>query len=373
MSGAQGALVAAVSGGEIPSGPLSGFVLVRAGAENGATRADLVRDLAPMVSHRLSPSELRTGIDGTVEGLALAGLIEVQRSRCRLTGAGAAKLSAWLGPRSPGLAWAQLRDVVLVAAALGGPITPTRLKLLVRPDGLRAAILQKAYGIAGKRSVSTARLRVELAVVALERAFGNKIKSGLDAGRGLSVKASRLLAGQLAARPRDFGTDSRLVATLAAEAVGAAQSDAASLRAAVLRRYFNELLPVAPGPTSAPSREMPVSKPEVQTPRQHPAAANRPDLAGFASEVLAQAETCADGWPGNRKSLIADVWRKIEAVRPEWGLTDIEFKSMLTEAHRTGHIVLANADIRNKEKLAELHASAIAYKNTVWHFVRVDT
>ena len=313
-----------------------------------------------------------------LDELAALNMVTGQRNRFRLAEAGAAALASRFGARGLGGAWAEIRDIRLVAEALGLGQAPARIKSIARPDGLRAAILQNAYGLSGKRVPSTARLRMTLAVVALERAFGNKIKSGLDAGRGLSVKASRLLAGQLAARPRDFGTDARLIATLAAEAVGAAQSDAAALRLALLRRQFTQgqqdtrqakaeapVASVDPAPALEPL--------EPRSNRCRPAAASRPDLAGFASEVLRHAEGCSEGWPGNRKAYVARVWDAISVARPEWGLTEIEFKSMLAEAHRTGHVVLANADIRNKAALKDLQASAITYKNTVWHFVRVDT
>jgi hypothetical protein len=45
---------------------------------------------------------------------------------------------------------------------------------------------------------------------------------------------------------------------------------------------------------------------------------------------------------------------------------------MLAEAHRTGHLILASADLKGKHQMKEFQASAIAYKNMVWHFVRVD-
>jgi hypothetical protein len=43
---------------------------------------------------------------------------------------------------------------------------------------------------------------------------------------------------------------------------------------------------------------------------------------------------------------------------------------MLAEAHRTGLIALANADLKDKRALKELNDSAVVYKNTVWHYVR---
>jgi hypothetical protein len=282
--------------------------------------------------------------------------------------------------------------VRLVAWALGVEPAPRMLKALARPDGLRTVIVQCIYGISPKRILNAPRLRMALAGIALERAFGNKIKSSLDADNGLSVKASRLLAGQLALRPRDFGTDARLIAALAVEAVGAVQADPAALRQAVLRRHVSELLgggpggerPEAAGPGGAAGHaDVPAAYPSAAADRaaageqavvhrSRPSAANRPDLAGFARIVLQHADAQAEGWPGNRKAFISRVWQSIADAHRDWGLSEVEFKSMLAEAHRTGHIALASADIKNKASLADVQASQIAYKNTVWHFVRVE-
>ncbi len=364
-----------------PRGVVGDLALARIATENGATRADLVRDLAPLTSHRLSPSELRAGIDDVLARLLAEDSILANRGRFRLSPAGAELVVELLGARKLPSGWPAIRDARLVAAALGLSAEPAIVKALGRPDGLRALILQRAFRVGGKRVLGSSRLRMALAVVALERAFGNKIKSGLDAGRGLSVKASRLLAGQLARRPRDFGTDTRLIAALAAEVVGASQSDPASLRQAVLRKYVTDRLgggaserPVAtPMPTSVPAETSPVrviSKNPAPPPR--PAAASRPDLEGFVRVVLEHADAQAEGWPGNRKALIARVWRAIAEAKPEWGLSEIEFKSMLAEVHRTGHVILGSADIKSKENLKDVQDSAIAYKNTVWHFIRVE-
>ena len=62
----------------------------------------------------------------------------------------------------------------------------------------------------------------------------------------------------------------------------------------------------------------------------------RPDLAGFAQEVRRHAVSRAQGWPGDRKAYISHVWRHIRDKRPDWGLSEIEFKCMLAEAHRAG-------------------------------------
>jgi hypothetical protein len=79
----------------------------------------------------------------------------------------------------------------------------------------------------------------------------------------------------------------------------------------------------------------------------------------------------AEGWGGNRKALISKVWQAVRARHPDWALTEIEFKCMLAEAHRAGHLSLASVDLRSARDEGELARSAITYKNIVWHLVRV--
>jgi hypothetical protein len=98
----------------------------------------------------------------------------------------------------------------------------------------------------------------------------------------------------------------------------------------------------------------------------------RPDLGEFSRAVKDAASQRAEGWPGSRKAYISQVWDAIRAAKPRWELSEIEFKCMLAEAHRLGAIALANADLKDKKSIKELESSAVPYKNTVWHFVRVE-
>jgi hypothetical protein len=107
-------------------------------------------------------------------------------------------------------------------------------------------------------------------------------------------------------------------------------------------------------------------------PAPAPASLARPDPEGFARAVNAAALSTAEGWPGNRKAFISRVWAEIAVRHAAWALTEIEFKCMLTEAHRTGLVALANADLKDKRQLKELQDSSVVYKNTVWHYVRVQ-
>jgi hypothetical protein len=95
-------------------------------------------------------------------------------------------------------------------------------------------------------------------------------------------------------------------------------------------------------------------------------------MAEFCRAVIDAARPVSEGWPGNRKAFISLVWKAIRNARPDWGLSEIAFKGMLAEAHRSGQVELATADLKDGRDLKSLEDSKILYKNTVWHFVRVQ-
>src|SRR5258705_2125168 len=316
------------------------------GPTGGMPRPPRVR--SAYVDQKLTPAAWRDLLRRSVGILLSEGAIIEKRSRFELTPAGRSAIVAQLGGKPLPAKWSEIRDVRLIAHALGLQSQPaSQLKSLARPDGLRTAILQRAFGFNIKGTPSASKLRSALAIVALEGAFGNKIKGSV--GRtGFSGKLGRLLAAHLAVRPRDFGTDSRLVAALAAEKVGAFQTDAESLRVAILRAFVGPSLALAQTVRAATPAIVAVKPVAPDTPmaRPRPAAAMRPDLVGFARVVRSAAAANAEGWSGNRKAFVSHVWLTVQGEHPEWGLTDIEFKAMLAEAHRTGHLTLADADLQ---------------------------
>ncbi len=361
---------------------LDGLLMSRVVCEGGATRAEVVRDLAPIVSHKLSPAEWRSAAEDAMSAILAAGWATESRGRLTATQTGVAAAARFLRTSEvAGREWQEQRDTTLIARGLGMEATGGgRLKALATHDGLRTLIVQQAFGLKGKKNTAPAKLRAQLAMVALERAFGNKIQAGFGKGSSLSSKAGRLLAGQLSKAPRDFGTDTKLIAYLAAEYVDAVQADADALRAAILKMLGTRLLEShsravssqVPAPTAkAPQAALAPAANDAEPPqRQSPFV--RPGIESFADTVRETAEPLAQGWPGNRKAYISQVWEAIRESHAAWGLSEIEFKCMLAEAHRCGALALANADLKDKKSLAEIERSATLYKNTVWHFVRVD-
>jgi hypothetical protein len=348
---------------------LDDLLLARIACAGGATRVQLVRDLGPLLSNRLSPAEWRHAVDAALSRLDAATLVREHRARLRASEAGAAAVARFLGEKEAhARAWSEQRDIWLIAKALGADAgKPGVRSALTRPEGLSALIVQKAFGLAMRQALSPSKLRAALALVALERAFGDAVRSGLQKGSALSAQTGRVLAGQLMQSPREFTTDARLIAALSAEVAGAARPEIEVLRLALLRRLAGAAPAETPAKADRPA--------DAGKPATRPAAAKtaqRPGLAQFSAGVLNVARTHAEGWPGSRKAFISQVWKAIRTSHPEWGLSEIEFKDMLAGAHRAGQLVLASADLKNKQNMQEFEDSAILYKNTVWHFVRVE-
>lgn len=361
---------------------------------SAATRAEIVRDLRPLVRPDLAPAAWRSAAEPVFADLLATGLLTETRGRLKATEPGLAAAANAAGVSVATETWASVRDGALVARALGlDPASKPALKALANADQLRALIVQDAFALGEGKPLPFAKLRSMLALRALERAFGNQIKSGLGSGTGLSAKPSRVLAGQLSKAPRDYGSDGRLIAALAAEHLGVKTAEPETLRLGLLRRAFADRIERQPASKHAPApspvlqarRSEPAPRSAVTTApdrapvandrgaaEQRPLPAARPDLQGFVREVKAAAHRRADGWPGNRKAFISHVWDEISKAHAAWALSEIEFKAMLAEAHRLGGLVLANADLKDKRHLQDLEKSAIHYKNTVWHFVRVE-
>jgi hypothetical protein len=338
------------------------LVLARIACTGGATRAQIVRDLGPLVAPKLSAAQWREAADAALARLGSGGEVRDQRGRLRLSESGETAVARFFNEKTAqARPWSDQRDIWLVAKALGVDANKPALRMaLTRLDGLCALVVQHAFSLAVRQALSPSKLRAALALVALEGAFGENVKEGLAKGSALSAKAGRVLAGQLLHKPRELTTDTRLITALCADQAGTARIDLEVLRLAVVRRLAGADAPIIPHPAT---------KPVLRSVRESP---QRPGLAQFSAGVLNAARTRAEGWSGARKAFISRVWDAIRTSYPEWGLSEIEFKDMLAGAHRAGQLVLTGADLKNKQNIKELEDSAILYKNTVWHYVRVE-
>lgn len=376
-----GSLPAAKQTAKLDRDRLRDMVLLRLAAAGKAVARDAIaKEFAPLAAHLVPADEWTALIERDLAALADAGLAIVKTVGVETTEAGLKRAAIVLGGRGAfPKSWPEARDVRLVAKALGlESEAPAKLKKLAKPDGLRAAILIKTFDLKIRGAASPVRLRTALAKVALARAFGQD-EGGVEDGKtGLSAKDGRSLASRLGREPAKYRTDARLIAGLVADIVGAAKVDMSALQTAIFRRYLTK--GDAP-PPAQPKRKLKIvakatvpattSAPQVSR-SSLPQQQARPSLDLFVSDVLRMAAMSAEGFAGNRKTFISRLWRSIMTERAHWGLSEVEFKCMLTEAHRLGQLVLANADLRDDRNLEDVQKSAVSYRNAVFHYVRVD-
>ena len=305
------------------------IVLVRiATAGKTLIRADLTRELQPLASHLVSPVAWAAIIDRDLAALADAGLVSIKPLGVNVTEPGMKRAALVLGLPVLPRTWSDAKGGRLMVKALGLDNLPARrMKALLKADGLRNAIVLKAFNIKMRVLPTPARIRVELARIALRRAFGNSAPPDVAGRSGLSAKAGRNLAGRLANPPRDFPTDSRLVGALAAEHAGAAKQDLEALQLALLRRYVTKGALPELAPAKKSKRKIQTKRPQRRLHAAVPAAATasgsinivapplrsmtpalsetvRPDFQGFVAAVRHFADSVADGWAGNRKAYV---------------------------------------------------------------------
>ena len=334
---------------------LAGAVLLRVTAADceRLSTGRIARDLGPFVSHRLSPADWRRALDQSLAGLIADDCIAMEASRVWPLSASWTRRDDLLGCRIPHLtAWSELRDVHLVARALGIAGEPRRRRALLEGGGLRRAVLERAFGVHFKDNLGYAALRDALARLALRR---GAVKGDAAVATGLLGAGERRAqaASLLLAPARAPASDSQLVAALAAQRLGAKGTSPAALRHELLRRHLSGEAFAAGRPAAPPPRRL-------------------FDLGEFLMEVRNFARQLAQGWQGNRRALISRVFPALTGAHPEWGLDVNNFKSLLAEAHRAGRLNLVNADLRDRGILTELQASAVAYHNMILHFIRVE-
>lgn len=330
-------------------------VLLRlfAAGDAGATRSAVSRDLYALVAHKMSQGEWRSELSAIVAEATTAGDIDDDGRRLRLTEDGGIACERFWGGRLPKVSgWQDLKNTVLVAKALGVEKKPKRhLKQLSSAPGLRLSILERSFMLRFKGAPSLAKARTELAREATRR------RPALAADANAATRkdqSERQLAAGLLTRRRPAATDGELVSLLAAEQVGAVQTDVSALRLALLRRYV-----------AGQTRSRAIKAPSVDDVLTY-------DVPRFAAEILKIARSEARGVPGARKAYIADVWKRLAPLGAAAPDSEARFKSLLIETHRLGLLSLTNADLRDKANMSHVQASAVAYQNTIWHLIRVE-
>ena len=100
------------AGGVAPS-VIDELILARIACSGGTTRAQLVRDLGPLLAPKLSTAQWKTAADTALARLMMSAKIRDARGRLRLTEQGEAVVAGYFGEKEAhARTWSDQRDVL---------------------------------------------------------------------------------------------------------------------------------------------------------------------------------------------------------------------------------------------------------------------
>lgn len=156
-----------------PTAPLTiaDIVLARIAA-GGATRAELQRDLAPVLAPKVTGTAFRRAAEAAIGTFAGQGLISETKGRLTTTAQGTRAAEAVVSAaKSTKGGWPGVHDALVLRALGCASDSSATARALDRADSFACLLLQQHFGLTGGKVLSMPDLRSELAVVALERAY----------------------------------------------------------------------------------------------------------------------------------------------------------------------------------------------------------
>jgi hypothetical protein len=326
------------------------------GGDKGVTRAQLKKDLDPLVRHRWQGVAWDDRLDQTLE----------QLESSELTGCVKKGKTWWIAPTAPGrrrgleflgidqlppkATWATLKKTYLLARMLDLPAPAgDRLKEFAKDTGFKAALLKAHYGLPTEDYPTLPRATDALAW----KLLGIESTRKVTLQDVLTALFNRELGDHRQANPR------KAVEKILAQIVDARRDTAGELREAAMRRWIDRTA-AEPGPSPA--------APPVAEGDAHPAPL---DPETFARRVVAAARSSPTGWFGENKVFIAHVWRRLRED-PAFREMDLAtFKQRLTEANHARRLDLSRADLVEAMDPEDVRASEAHCLGATFHFIRL--
>ena len=332
----------------------------------------------PPTPTRLSPAEWRSATE-TVAAAARRRQASCATiaGRLRASEEGAAAVARFLGEKEAhARAWSEQRDIWLVAKALGADAgKPAIRKALTRPEGLSALIVQEAFGLSTRQALSPPKLQGRA------RAAGARARVRRHREERTAERLGALGAGRPRAR-RPAACRARASSPPTASSSPRSPPSRREPRAPRWRRCASALLRRLAGQARS-GTAAPKLVPTTKAPRRSGATAS------FAARGSCRA---AASWTGA-------IFRRCaqRGTHPCRGLARQSQGVYLSGVESDSHIASGVGSLRDRvqghagrrspggsagaferrpqeqaEHQASSRTSAILYKNTVWHFVRVE-
>lgn len=300
-------------------------------------------DVGKLAASRLGPGEWAAEFDRHWGRLVEAELLRPKSGRkpgksFELTDAGRRQALAFLQIEEPParLNWAAVQSAYLLPLAMNARPGSREAEQLKKAPALKLAVIARSKGLSLPAGAKTKQALAALAwkLIGVESIADFTAENVIQQLAFRQQPARKLTADQVAA-------------ALAAAAVGARTKALAELRSAAISTWL----------LSPAGRET------------RPAGAS---LAAFADRVAEAARRIPPARRfGENKAFISHVWRQLHDEAAGDGLSLDEFKSRLVAANREGLVRLSRADLVEAMDPADVEASATAYENAKFHFIRL--
>ena len=347
---------------------LSRLLLV---GEEGLTKGKLKDAVKAIAANQLSGSALSEQLEQALTSLVDEECIEsVGKARYRATDKGTQRILDQLELETlPNrLQWTTLKNTYWIAYALDLPaLTSETRKRIANADGLRAAILRSEFDLPTEPFSTLTKTRNDLlwqqlfdpsAAQSLREQLPQMSQRAFNQGTIMELLLNNLLQS-----PKPLKWDKALK-QLVAKSVSARRTDPNELRLAILRQALGDISTES----VAELETTDLATPEAATEAKE---FSNLELEDFADTVLTAVKDTEEGWFGDSKVFISQVWKTLDS-QPDWHLTLDEFKQELLAASRKEWISLSRADLGYLLNSEDVAASEIVYLQSQFHFIRID-
>jgi len=319
--------------------------------EGRAARSGLSKALWPYVSAQWTKGEWNTHLDLLTAQLLSDGLLTASgRAAFQLTPRGRARALTALGVEKPlrGVSWRTVKNVHVVARALGLPASREVLERLKKAEGLVALLIKRGQKLSGPQVPTLKQVQ--------DRVLWQQL--GVETDRPFDLKAVRsVLMTRALGATREQPGDVALK-MMAAREVGAVRAEAEEIRLSAVRGWLASASPGGGSPPPSPGGD-------GIGPSGTVSPSGQEGLPVFVERVLAAARASTTGKFGDDLVFISHVYQAL----PELGLDEGTFKQRLLEANRARLLSLSRADLVEAMNPRDVAASEIRYLGATFHFI----
>jgi len=326
---------------------ISQLIMIRiyAAGSIGETVKKITNSIKPVLSSPISDNLWQNSIielqDNSLVEKVSAEKNSKKKERYRLTDEGKKQVESLLNasyfPKK--LSWQKMRDKYLAAMAINYRIDSDKSYRKFTPGRIKAMILAQYFNLSFEEIPTREHVRNALCW----KAIGENSSKAFNKTNAFPYIIT-LLQNVDNSMKGKINYD-----LLVAQATGA--------RNASLNTINNALVSIMISSSNS------VLKTEIESPQSF-------DLNSFSQQVQKIANESPTGRFGSNHVFISHVWQYFRKTPFADGMSEIDFKQHLLDAHRARLLNIVEEDLPDRRDPNDIQSSAIPYLNTVFHYVR---